>query len=404
MKRKKIITIFAVGGTNEPAGIKYVPMARAFIKRGYAVNCITSHPNLKSLEERVIDIDGLKIYYAGQMQVKREGNQKYYFNPLKLTWVILHTTIAMIIRGLKTPTDVIYCFKPQPINGFAALMVKFLKGKPLLLDVDDYEAELNKANPFLKVIITFFENTMPKFSEKVTYNTDFNRDRYLALGYPKEKFIYLQFTANPQHFTNLNQEKIETLKNKYALSDKKVVLYFGTLSLRSGHAIDILIKAFQKAQKQMPDTILLIVGGGEDYDALVQMAGHDLDKTIKFAGRVSPEEIPYYLALAYCSIDPVEESDTNKGRSPWKIFESLVSGVPVLTADVGDRKKYLDNEQAGLLVKAGSIDSLAEGLITLSQNEDRQQKMSAHCKKITQQWTWENTVENLINKIELLQN
>lgn len=398
----KTITFFAAGGLQEPTGIKYIPLGREFIKRGYKVQCLTLHPHLKSLPQRRVNVDGVDVHFVGQMQVLKIDDRKYYFNPLQLARVLFCSVAGMIFKGLILKTDVIYCFKPQPVNGLAALIVAWIKGKPLILDTDDYEAGFDKLSGWQKKIVSLFEDHLPRYAQKVTCNTSFLKQRYLKLGYPEKKFVKLQYSPDETFFNHVEENVVEQLKQKYSLRDKKVVIYFGALSLQSGHAVDLLIDAFHDVHREVPHAVLLIIGGGEDFDNLRNMVGPELKDAVHFTGRVATGEIPNYLHCARVSVDPARNTLNNLGRSPWKIFESMVAGVPVVTADIGDRREYLDNGTAGMIVKPDDPRDMARGIIKILLDDQLAQTMSRRCRDIMKNHTWSKLADNLIREIPAL--
>jgi glycosyltransferase involved in cell wall biosynthesis len=148
------------------------------------------------------------------------------------------------------------------------------------------------------------------------------------------------------------------------LDGKQVILYAGSLSLVN-HPVDILLEAFGKITQVKPDVALVIVGGGEDYSYLLNLARElGIDQDTHFTGRIDPAEIPYYYGIADVTIDPVKDDDAARGRSPLKLFESWACGVPFLTSPVGDRKYLLGQPPAGLLVEpAGDPEAMAEGML-----------------------------------------
>lgn len=398
----KKITFFACGGLEEPTAMKYLPLGSELINKGYLVSCVTLHPDFKSLQKHQISINGMDFFFAGQMHVLKKGNKKIYFNKFQLIWVALTSCIKMIAAGLKIKPDVIYCLKPQPINGLAALIVKILTRKTLLLDCDDYEAELNRLSKFEKFVFALFEDQLPKFCEKVTYNTSYIKERYIKLGYPQDKFIQMIYAIDEKRFNHLNEDKLAKLRNTLRLNDKKVILFFGSISLHSGHAVDLLIHAFQKIKMELKNTVLLIVGGGDDFENLQNNLDPSIKNDVIFTGKVPSEEIPYYIKLANVSIDPVHDTLTNKGRSPWKIFESFAMGVPVVTSDVGDRKYYLENETLGILVRPGDTEQLAWGIKRILTDDSLASSLSKHCKENIKKYRWKNIVTELIDKIPSL--
>lgn len=401
----KSITFFTCGGLEEPSAVgRYLPLAKELAGRGFQVNYLALHPDLRSVSERRIARDGIHVYFVGQMHVLKRGDRKFYFGVWQLLMVVLASTFNMIRTALSLNSDVLYCFKPQPINGFAALVVKFIQRKPLLLDCDDYEAALNRLSRFQKKIFVLFEDNLPRFAQKVTFHTMFLKERYLRMGFPSEKFVLLPNGVDAQRFENIALPKVEELRRQLNLEGRRVILYCGSLSLKSGHAIDLLLEAFAMIRQQIPDAVLLMVGGGEDIDMLKQRAETNSKDAVIFTGKVAPEWIPYYIKLAQVSVDPVKDELVNKGRSPLKVFESMALGVPVVTSDIGDRKLIIENDRAGLLVRIGDAQALAQGCIRILSDPQLAQRMSEEALRIIWKYQWARMTDGLLKGIPVLTN
>jgi glycosyltransferase involved in cell wall biosynthesis len=95
-----------------------------------------------------------------------------------------------------------------------------------------------------------------------------------------------------------------------------------------------------------------------------------------------------YLALAEVTVDPVRDDTAARARSPLKLFESMALGVPVVTGDVGDRAALLDYGRAGVVVPAGDVGSLAEGIQTLLADAIYYHTLVHAGKQYVQQYTW----------------
>ncbi len=400
----KTITFFTCGGLQEPSAVgRYIPLAKELSRRGFRIQYLALHPDYASVSsKRIRHQDGFDVYYVGPMHVLKKGDKKYYFSPLKLLWVVLVSTIKMTLTALSLKSDVLYCFKPQPINGFAALVAKIIKRKPLILDCDDYEAELSRLNRFQKKIFVLFEDNLPRFADKVTFHTMFLKSRYLSLGFREDKFIFLSNGIDQERFSQIDPKRVNDLQSRFGLQGKKVVLYCGSLSLKSGHAIDLLLRAFPLIKKKVGHAALLIVGGGEDIDLLKQLLHSSVSHDVVFTGRVDPAEVPYYFKLASVTVDPVKDDLVNKGRSPLKIFESMAVGVPVVTSDIGDRAQVIEIDKAGLLVSIGDHAALAEGCIRILSDEVLVQKMSQDCLRIIKKYNWSLLAEQLLQDMPLL--
>jgi len=361
------ITFLLTQSLESPSGLgRYWPVAKALQQRGHEVTILALHHDFGALVERRFTREGVRVWYVGQMHVRKVGSDKFYFKPLPLLWVVARATLALLWAALRVPADVYHVGKPQPMNGVAGVIVHWLRRKPLYLDCDDYEAGSNTfAGPWQRHVVAFFEDRLPRFSRGITVNTHFTERRLVALGYPPERIVYVPNGVDRERFAEAamaSPAALEALRGLLGLGGKRVVLYLGSMSL-ANHAVDLLLEAFVQVQERDPGAVLLLVGGGEDLVALqAQAQALGLDDAVRFVGRVPPEHAPCYYRLAAISIDPVRADEAAAARFPLKIVESWAMGVPVITGDVGERAMLLA-QGGGVLVPAGDADALAEAIL-----------------------------------------
>jgi glycosyltransferase involved in cell wall biosynthesis len=168
------------------------------------------------------------------------------------------------------------------------------------------------------------------------------------------------------------------------------------------HPVDLLLEAFAIVKQRCSDAALVLVGGGQDYDFLRQRAEElGLGETAFFAGRVKPEAVPHYLAMADVSVEPVHDDLTARARSPLKVFESLAVGTPVVTGDVGDRGNIFGDEQAGMLTKAGDAQGLAEGILTVLEDSDLARAMQQAALTLREKYYWDVLVRDFVQVYSL---
>ena len=145
-----------------------------------------------------------------------------------------------------------------------------------------------------------------------------------------------------------------------------------------------------------PDAILLLVGGGEDYTGLQAMAGQmGLADSVRFVGRVPPQDVPAYYRLAKASVDPVRDDAAARARSPLKLFESWASGVPFVSADVGDRRRLVGDPPAGLLAAPGDPESLAEALLSVLFNNPLAEALTQRGLSRVQSYYWDQLARRM---------
>ena len=273
--------------------------------------------------------------------------------------------------ALNQNADILHICKAHPMNGVAGIIFKYLRKKQVYLDCDDYEAGSgNFKKKWQKRIVEFFENSIPLRVDFITVNTNFMKEKLIRINVPENKIYYLPNGVDKNRFRYPGDESIRSLREKYQLDNKKIVLFVGSLS-KPSHPVDLLIHSFAILRKKDPKSHLVIVGGGEEFDNLVNLTQKlELTNSVTFTGKIPPEKISAYYYLADISVDPVLNDESAKGRCPLKLFESWICGVPFVSVDVGDRKFLLGDPPAGLLASTSDPEDLANSLYTVLRDEN----------------------------------
>ncbi len=387
---------------DSPSGLgRYGPLARELAKLGHKVDIIALHPAFNELEIINFEVDGVNVHYVAQMHVMKSGDTKSYYSSFDLLIITLKATWNLCRSAISTKADIVHIGKPHPMNSIAGLCARIINNSALYLDCDDYEAGSGRfGTRWQKSIISFFEKWMPHRVKSITTNTFFMRNKLLSWGISAEKIIYIPNGVDRNRFTNVKQGEVESLSAELDLGSSKVIGYIGSLSLPS-HPVNLLLEAFHEIQKYDENTILLLVGGGEDLTTLKKLAQDlGISQAIRFCGRVPPEKIPFYYALVDVSVDPVYDNEAAKGRSPLKLFESWACGVPFVTADVGDRKSLLGDPPAGLLSQPGNPESLADKITQVLSDPQLSANFQGRGFERVQEFYWD-TLANYFNELVL---
>lgn len=397
------VTLLLTQSLESPSGAgRYLPIAKGLVRLGHEVTVLALHHDFKSLRQRSLTVDGVKICYVGQMHVRKVGNQKVYFSPVHLILASAVASFQLTRASLQLASDLYHICKPHPMNGIAGLIAKYLKRRRIFLDCDDYEAYSNRfTGTWQQQVVACFENNLPTFSSGITTNTLSMIERLENLGYPRNRIVYVPNGVERDFFFFINSTEVDLLRRRLNLCGYKVIIYVGSLSLVS-HAVDLLLEAFAIVRQYENQAVLLLVGGGEDYENLKsQAASLGLGSHVRFVGRVPRELIPLYYRLADVSVDPVRNDVVAKFRSPLKIFESLAAGVPVVTGDIGDRRQYLDGGSAGKLVTPGDSHSLASGILEVLENPAMALQMRRAAESVREKYYWDVLIKDFVKLYEL---
>ena len=162
-----------------------------------------------------------------------------------------------------------------------------------------------------------------------------------------------------------------------------------------------MIDAFAIVHEQLPQAVLLLVGGGDSIETLqAQVAQRSLQSAVRFVGRVPPEQVADYLRLATVSVDPVNDDPVAHARSPLKLIESMMVATPVITGDVGDRKWVLESGKAGVLVEPNSAAALAQAITSVLETPTRAQQLSQAGRQRAEAFRWDRLVHDFVRVYE----
>jgi glycosyltransferase involved in cell wall biosynthesis len=382
----------------DPYGLgRFWPLARQMTKIGYQVEIAALHPSFGTLRQRDFMQDGIKISYVAQMHVRRDGNRQLYFNTPQLLLVTTMATIALANAALKSRADAIHISKALPMNGLAGLLGARLRHRRLYLDVDDDEAASNRfGGEWQRNMVKWWEDRLPLSVRGITVNTSYSRDRCIDMGVPANHIFLVPNGFDPDRIHPVSINEIKSVRTRWNLSGKQVVLFLGSLNL-ANHPILLLLDAFEIVRAANPNATLLLVGGGEGYERVgKEIDTRGLSNSIVLAGRVDPVEVASIYAASHLVVDPVFNDNVARARCPLKIVESLAMGIPVVTGDIGDRSAMLDNGRAGILVEPGSADALAKGIINALDDHVSYENMAKRAKTISQQFRWDCLAEDFV--------
>ncbi|MBB4040795.1 glycosyltransferase involved in cell wall biosynthesis [Microvirga flocculans] len=160
-------------------------------------------------------------------------------------------------------------------------------------------------------------------------------------------------------------------------SEDLVVISVGRLIV--GKGFDILIKAFRGVVHRYPKAKLIIVGGGNEHNHLLQVI-HDerLGAHVQLTG--SRSDVGRLMAASDIFVLP----SLWEGL-PMTLLEAMAAGLPVIATDVGDISTVI-GDGAGIIVKPGDEQTLAQALCELLREPEIRICMSEKSKSAVREY------------------
>lgn len=140
-------------------------------------------------------------------------------------------------------------------------------------------------------------------------------------------------------------------------------------------SLDKVVQAFSRLDAD--GVRLRIVGvSREEFEKLYPDCGvlPEIGKKISFTGRVSHREAVGYILGCDCYVFLRDADRRNNAGFPTKFAEAYSCGVPIITTDVSDIKKYITDKRKGCV-----IDSLSAEKVTAAMLEYISKKNDKNC-------------------------
>ncbi|SDJ09742.1 glycosyltransferase [Billgrantia gudaonensis] len=174
-------------------------------------------------------------------------------------------------------------------------------------------------------------------------------------------------------------------------SDQTIFLYQGGLS--KGRGIELILEAFTGLGS---DKNVLVCMGYGPLEILIQRRAKE-SNTIFFYPAVAPDAILNFTSSADYGISFIEDSCLSyRYCLPNKLFEYLMSGLPVLTSNLYEMKRLVEKEGVGVVAESNTVEGFRKAVMdSLSQDYSSVQENVFEARK---KYCWEEQ-EKIIKEI-----
>lgn len=188
------------------------------------------------------------------------------------------------------------------------------------------------------------------------------------------------------------QNPVEQVNEKASKHDKKNTedvnfLYLGQLERSKG--ILFLIDTFKELEKK--NWKLRIVGAGNSENVVKNKIKSD-DRFL-FYGFVKRAKLSNIFGQTDCTIIP----SLCYENSPTVIYESFVSGVPVIASDIGGIPELVKDNVNGFTFEPGNKENLKKVLIFYLEHPEKIKELQSNTRKSIQNYTTEKYLEKILS-------
>lgn len=160
------------------------------------------------------------------------------------------------------------------------------------------------------------------------------------------------------------------LKCALGLENSLVLGFIGSFYAYEGLAV--LLRALPHMLRHRADVRILLVGGGSQEAALVQLATElGVQNKVIFTGRVPHSDVQRYYDLMDVLVYPRLSMRLTDLVTPLKPLEAMAQGRLIAASDVGGHRELIRAGETGVLFKSNDPGDLAAKVLDLVQHTER---------------------------------
>ncbi|WP_406161233.1 glycosyltransferase family 4 protein [Streptomyces sp. NBC_01005] len=234
-------------------------------------------------------------------------------------------------------------------------------------------------------------------TDTITYLGEYTRSRIAPALTPGAAARMAQLPPGVDEKTFHPDSGGDRTRAGLGLSDRPVVVCVSRLVPRKGQ--DTLILAMPAILAQVPDAVLLIVGGGP-YDKELRRLAREtgVGESVRFTGPVPWEELPAHYGAGDVFAMPCR---TRRGGLDVEglgivFLEASATGLPVVAGDSGGAPDAVLDGETGWVVRGGSAEESADRIVTLLRDPELRQRMGERGRAwVEEKWRWDLLAERL---------
>jgi glycosyltransferase involved in cell wall biosynthesis len=265
------------------------------------------------------------------------------------------------------------------------LLVRRPRGK-VIVTVHDIFPHLLRSDPWFKLATL----GLKRADHLIAISHYTKRSLVDELGISPERITVVHHGIDHQRFRPMRTR--DSIRVSYRLPEgRRFLIYVGTENTRKD--LGTLVRALAQVRREAPEVALLKVGRAHDDEerqSLVELAARlGVLEAIHFLEDVSEEDLPqlYNLAELYVTPSPYEGFG-------FPLLEAMACGTPVVYANAGSLPEIAGD--AGVAVAPTNPDSLAEGVLSVLRQRDKQSALRAAGRKRAAGFTWAASTETML--------
>jgi len=185
-----------------------------------------------------------------------------------------------------------------------------------------------------------------------------------------------------------------TMRKELGIGEEPLVATASRLIRRKSPAL--LVSAFARVLKVIPDAKLVIAGSGREKRNLArQVKRLNIENSVFMVGGLGREKVAQLMAAADVFVLPSKMESFGLA-----LLEAAAAGAPVVCSNAGGALEVFRDGFNALLYPPGDVNAMAKAIIRLLQDKDLARTISANALETAKKFTWEMATRQTLKVYE----
>ena len=265
--------------------------------------------------------------------------------------------------------DVAFVDSTPPIQGLKMPLIKWLKRKPTIYNVQDIFPDslvgtgLTHEGSLIWKIGRIVEKITYRYADKIIVISEDFKKNIMAKGVPEDKIVVVYNWVDQNKVVDVPREE-NKLFDVYGLERSKFyITYNGNIGLTQN--MDMLLDVAKELQKVYEDIHFVLVGNGAYLDEVKRKVADQQLENVHLLPFQPYEDISHVFSLGDASL-VISKPGVGANSVPSKTWSIMSASRPVLANfDENELKTIIENNHCGIFTKAGDKDAFKESILTL---------------------------------------
>lgn len=265
--------------------------------------------------------------------------------------------------------DVAFVDSTPPIQGLKMPLIKWLKRKPTIYNVQDIFPDslvgtgLTHEGSLIWKIGRMVEKITYRYADKIIVISEDFKKNIMAKGVPEDKIVVIYNWVDQNKVVDVPREE-NKLFDIYGLDRSKFyITYNGNIGLTQN--MDMLLDVAKELQEEYEDIHFVLVGNGAYLDEVRRKVAEQQLDNVHLLPFQPYEDISHVFSLGDASL-VISKPGVGANSVPSKTWSIMSASRPVLANfDENELKTIIENNHCGIFTKAGDKDAFKESILTL---------------------------------------